>query len=317
MLQPPINALLAAGRRVLVAGAGGGFDVFCGLPLYFALQSAGKEVFLANLSFTTLALVKGHRPHPALVEVTADTEAPRAINYFPEGYLARWFRRRGEEVTVHCFERTGVVPLRQAYQGLVERSGIDTLLLVDGGTDSLMRGDEDGLGTPHEDVASLAASYELPLERKALLCLGFGVDTYHGVCHARFLEAVAELTREGAYLGAFSLTPEMPEVQLYREATRAVVADMPRHPSIVNSSILSAVEGHYGDHHATERTAGSILWINPLMGLFWCFRLEAVARRVLYLEEMKRTECFDEVRQVIVRWLALRPPPRPWDSIPV
>jgi hypothetical protein len=317
MLHPPIFAELAAARRVLVAGAGGGFDVFCGLPLYFALRSAGKEVHLANLSFTTLALVDGSRPHPALVEVTADTEEPRAINYFPEGYLARWFRRRGEEVTVYCFERTGVVPLREAYQGLLQRLQIDTLLLVDGGTDSLMRGDEDGLGTPHEDVASLAATDELPLERKLLICLGFGVDTYHGVCHARFLEAVAELTRAGAYLGAFSLTPDMPEVTLYREASAAVFAAMPRHPSIVNSSILSAIEGHYGDHHATERTAGSVLWINPLMALYWCFRLEAVARRVQYLDAMKSTESFDEVRDVIVRWLATRPEPRPWESIPV
>src|SRR5262245_36290058 len=293
MLHPPIFAELAAARRVLVAGAGGGFDVFCGLPLYFALRSAGKEVFLANLSFTTLALVDGHRPHPALVEVTADTEEPRAINYYPEGFLARWFRRRGDEVIVYCFERTGVVSLREAYAGLLARLGIDTLVLVDGGTDSLMRGDEVGLGTPHEDVASLAATYELPLERKLLVCLGFGVDAYHDVCHARFLEAAAELTRAGAYLGAFALTPDMPEVKLYREAAEAVFAAMPRHPSIVNSSILSAIAGQYGDHHATERTRGSVLFINPLMGLYWCFRLEPAARRVLYLDEMKRTESFD------------------------
>ncbi|MFF7988525.1 hypothetical protein ACFZDG_01885 [Kitasatospora xanthocidica] len=31
------------------------------------------------------------------------------------------------------------------------------VLLVDGGTDILMRGDEAGLGTPEEDMASLAA----------------------------------------------------------------------------------------------------------------------------------------------------------------
>lgn len=33
---------------------GAGFDICCGLPLYFALKDARKEVFLANLSFTSL-----------------------------------------------------------------------------------------------------------------------------------------------------------------------------------------------------------------------------------------------------------------------
>ncbi len=34
---------------------------------------------------------------------------------------------------------------------------IDCVILVDGGTDSLMRGDEKQLGTPTEDMTSIAA----------------------------------------------------------------------------------------------------------------------------------------------------------------
>jgi hypothetical protein len=81
---------------------------------------------------------------------------------------------------------------------------------------------------------------------------------------------------------------------------------MPRHVSIVNSSILSALEGHYGDHHASDRTVGSELWINPLMALYWCFQLEPVAHRVLYLDEMKQTNSFSEIHAVLHRWVALR-----------
>ena len=150
-----------------------------------------------------------------------------------------------------------------------------------------------------------------------LACIGFGIDHFHGVCHAHFLEAVADLTRAGAFLGAFSLTPDMPEAQMYRQASEAVFADMPHHVSIVNSSILSAVAGRYGDHHATERTAGSILWINPLMTLYWCFRLEAVARRCLYLDELRRTRSWIEVGGVIAAFRARCPNPRGWESIPV
>ena len=39
---------------MLVAGAGGGFDVYTGLPIYGRLRKLGKRVFLANLSFTNL-----------------------------------------------------------------------------------------------------------------------------------------------------------------------------------------------------------------------------------------------------------------------
>ncbi|HZQ23284.1 MAG TPA: hypothetical protein VFA89_10825, partial [Terriglobales bacterium] len=41
---------------------------------------------------------------------------------------------------------------------------------------------------------------------------------YHGVCHANWLENVAALASEGAFLGAIALLKSMPEVQLYLDA---------------------------------------------------------------------------------------------------
>ena len=93
-------------QNILIAGAGGGFDVFCGLPLYFGLQKAGKNVHLANLSFSDLTGSNGDRLSPALVEVTTETTGNEA--YFPELHLARWFRARCESTPVYCIENTGV-----------------------------------------------------------------------------------------------------------------------------------------------------------------------------------------------------------------
>jgi len=92
---------------------------------------------------------------------------------------------------------------------------VDTLVLVDGGTDSLMRGDEEGWARRMR-TSQHARCPRSAVERKLLACLGFGIDHYHDVCHYYFLEAVAELTRDGAFLGAFSLLDEMPSVQRYR-----------------------------------------------------------------------------------------------------
>ncbi len=62
--EPPLFAALEDSERILVAGAGGGFDVYAGLPLAFALMGLGKTVHLANLSFSALDLIgpatKGH-----------------------------------------------------------------------------------------------------------------------------------------------------------------------------------------------------------------------------------------------------------------
>jgi hypothetical protein len=70
----------------------------------------------------------------------------------------------------------GVQPLRAAYRYLIERLSIDVVVLVDGGTDILLSGDESALGTPVEDITSLAAAAGLVVAVKLVTCLGFGVD---------------------------------------------------------------------------------------------------------------------------------------------
>ena len=82
----------------------------------------------------------------------------------------------------------------------------------------------------------------------------------------------------------------MPEVRRYIEAVDHVNSIMSDHPSIVSSSIVSAIEGEFGNHHRNHRTEGSQLFINALMALYWCFRLDAVAERILYLKEIRETE---------------------------
>lgn len=54
---PPLFAALAPARSVLIAGAGGGFDVYAGLPLALALWHSGVQVHLASLSFSELELL--------------------------------------------------------------------------------------------------------------------------------------------------------------------------------------------------------------------------------------------------------------------
>jgi hypothetical protein len=298
VFEPPLLTQLRACRRVLIAGAGGGFDVYAGLPLYLGLRALGKEVHLANLTFTYLGETDAPRLAPNLAVVTPTVRG--ADGYFPERRLAEWLESNGHPARVYAFEKTGVRPLRDAYARLAREHALDAIVLADGGTDILLRGDEAGLGTPEEDMTSLAALAPLVATgdgglRGFVASLGFGIDAYHGVCHTHVLENLAALERSGGYLGAFSVTSAMPEGRAFVDAVRWAHERTPGRPSIVNGQIAAAVDGQFGDVHFTERTAGSTLFVNPLMALYFACDLGALAARSLYLPMLEGTETIFEV----------------------
>ncbi|MBO3737545.1 DUF1152 domain-containing protein [Actinoplanes flavus] len=302
LATPPLFAALSSARRVLIAGAGGGFDIYAGLPLALALWNNGTEVHLANLSFSELELIdRDAWISDQVVAVTAATTTPDW--YFPEGTLARWLAGQGLPSTVHAFPPLGVQTLREAYRFLVDRLDIDAIVLVDGGTDILCRGDENGVGTPVEDITSLGAVAGIDVPVKLVTCLGFGIDAYHGVNHVQVLENLAALDREGGYLGALSIPGASREAALYREAVADAQAATPDRPSIVNGQIAAAVGGEFGDVQFTRRTSGSTLFVNPLMAVYFTVDLDRLAARCLYLDRLENTV---GRRQVITRIEAFR-----------
>lgn len=302
---PFLERLEALPGRVLLAGAGGGFDIYSGIPIYAWLRASGREVVLANLSFTALRSSAAVEVFPNTFRVEPDTQGPAA--YFPEGYLAAFLQE-----PVVAFRREGVANLTRSYAWLVEAERIEAIVVVDGGTDSLMRGDEPDLGTPAEDLATLWAAHQTGLPA-LLAAIGFGIDRFHGVCHYYFLEAVAELTRQGAFLGTIHLLPDTPGVAMMDELCTYAFGRTD-HPSIVQSHILAAIAGEYGDVHPTPRTRGHEQWINPLMALYWTFELDAVVRRHLFLPALAGTETAAELaRALMLERAAITP--RPWRGL--
>jgi hypothetical protein len=300
LLEPPLFTRLRDARRILLAGAGGGFDIYAGLPLALALRAAGKEVHLANLSFADLyGLDLDVWPAPDVAAIRPGTDARG--DYFPERTLARWLELQGLPDTVYAFNRTGVQPLRAAYRALVELlGGVDAIVLVDGGTDILMTGDEHGLGTPEEDMASLAAVHGMTeIGQRLVVCLGFGVDAHHGVNHSLVLENLAALERDGAYLGCVSLPHDSREGALYLDAVAHARTETPTHPSIVNGSIAAALRGEFGDVRFTTRTRNSELFVNPLMSLYFSVDAVGLAERNLYLHRLEHTQLMRQISSII------------------
>jgi len=301
----PFYDELSDSKVILLAGCGGGYDIYSGIPLFINLREMGYTCYLWNLAFTSNETLNSPVFRSAsepliqnvLWKVTGNSNIDGRGDYFPEFYLSQFLQQNGIDNSIFTASKTGVTVLKLALQKIIDEYHIDTCIMIDGGTDSLMQGDEEGLGTPHEDMLSIKSLFDCKVNKKFLVCLGFGIDAFHDVCHSLYLENVAEMIREEGYLGVFTLMREMPEAELFEKAVKYAASQM--EPSIVQSSVMNAVLGKFGDVHFTTRTRGSKLFINPLMGMYWCFRLEVVAKHVKYLHRLENTKSFSEIDQEI------------------
>ena len=291
MITAPILKTLDQSKRILIAGAGGGYDIFGGIPLFFELNELGKEVHLANYSFTNLKKLPFAEPEesaPSLFQVFEDSSAEE--RYCPEAWLARWLRvETGKKLPIWCFEQTGVKPLQQAYKYLIDHLKLDTIILIDGGIDSILRGDESSIGTPAEDMTSLYTVQSVDVPTKLISCVGFGAELRDGICHEQALDRIAELTRVGAFLGTSSLVNQTDIGQKYRSAVEYVFEKQSEvRRSHIHSVIIEAMDGNYGQ-------IADNVWISPLLTMYWFFSLPEVADTHLFLAEIGWTEGLLEV----------------------
>ena len=289
-------------QSILISGAGGGFDIYSGLPIILLLLKKGLKVTVSNYSFTWLMETSSVEIFPNCYEIKEADYDKSGRNYFPERILKSWFTTKGFDINIYAFNRVGVQPLKEAYNYLIKEYSIDTVILVDGGTDSLMFGDEEGLGTPQEDSCSIVAVNESCCNHNYLTCLGFGVDDFHGVSHYRFLENVSRCIVNDAFLGTIHLLATMKEAMEYDDLVNFANKRMKGKESIVSTSISSSLKGNYGDYQVSKRTQGSELWINPLMTLYWNFDLDYIASELKYYDHIKESKTIGEVNNGILKF---------------
>ncbi|MEQ8676392.1 MAG: DUF1152 domain-containing protein [Aggregatilineales bacterium] len=315
-LNLPILDQLQDAQTILIAGAGGGFDIFAGLPIYFTLREMGKTVHLANYSFMDFKLACA-LDKPEIIEegLVMGTRGKTRLDlgYYPEAYLSQWFKAtRDEDMIVWMFPKMGVQAIKSAYQTLIAHlGGVDAIILVDGGVDSIMRGDEAGAGTLMEDTISTGAVQMLDdVPIKILACVGFGTEVEEAVCHHHALENIAALMMEKAFYGSCALAPQMDAFKQYESACRFAWEQPNRHKSHISTRIIPAVHGNFGNYAMYEEFRHSTGLISPLMSLYWFFESDAVTRRSLLLDDIRETYTFEEAFQIIARKrisMSLRP----------
>lgn len=328
-------------QKLLIIGCGGGYDIFCGLPIYFGqIRDSLDRPLLANYSFSNNELLKRGQQIggsesalykidassfelPSLAEfvkeisggqdipdwllkqlgVTKETYDMERCNgtsvngklYFPEYELSKELG-----VPVYAFHGDlGGFGVRVGIRALIALESVNTIIAVDGGTDSLMRGDEPSVGTPHEDMLTLSVidtlNKEIPTLKSYLYLLGYNIDRMHDVTNSSVQERILDLIKLGGFLGASHLLNDPQSAYSYMRVFERCSPEN----SWINSLVCASLVGRKEPISLLNR-GPSKLPISPFMAIYFGFDLPIVVSQKLWKMSMiaaSRTD--DEVCDLI------------------
>ncbi len=214
------DALLAATRRPLVIGIGGGGDVVGALATAEACrQQTGAEPVVGGVSWERRPI--DPQPGPRAEAEIADarplgegvlacrpeTRIAASSVRFAESRMAELLGEETVLVDVNRGPATLAGGLREAMAAL----DCDLLVLIDVGGDVLGHGHEQSLASPLCDAVLLAAGALLQAESRPAPALAgiFGIGCDGELTPAEVLERLAEVAAAGGLAGARGLTPSV------------------------------------------------------------------------------------------------------------
>jgi len=272
------------------------------------LMKLEKNVFIHSYSFGHISLIDKNalqiwkNPDVKLINATL---LPNK-EYDPELQMCAFLDLKYPDQAPHeiyaSYARDWCVPkLKSFYDFLVEKHNIDCIIIIDGGSDSLMKGDESGLGDPIEDAVSVMAANLIEKQiPKILLAVGVGSDRFNDVSDASTLRAIAEITRLGGFLGSISLEPNNAGLAFYSSCLHYIY-ERQTFRSVLSGVIVASAWGHHAFDVPSDMVAQTptpqdlpgmyrfpvglkriqpgqcYLW--PLMAHIWAFDVTVVAKR--------------------------------------
>ncbi|MBA2429095.1 MAG: DUF1152 domain-containing protein [Thermoleophilaceae bacterium] len=215
--------MLAAARRPLAIGIGGGGDVVGALATAEACRRAhGADPVVGGVAWERLVIdpepgprgvseIVGDvgRPAEAALLAGPDTRVAASGVLFGEAHMARFLGRD----TVLVDVLGGPVAVADGLAATARALGADLLVFVDVGGDVLGHGDEPGLASPLCDAVMLAAAARLATEPEGppVLAAVFAPGCDGELTLEEIAERVAEVAVAGGLAGARGLTPAVAE----------------------------------------------------------------------------------------------------------
>ena len=293
MFQTKVKTILDESKKILLCGCGGGYDIYSGMPIFCNYR---EKTVLGNITFAAPHLVRKitETPHDGYVKIDYKTCKDHLVDEYPGNYVPEYWLSKHVGQPVYIISPSGVQTLVKIFAKIIEDEGIDTIVLIDGGIDSMMFGDEEDIGTYSEDMATIVAVSTLPVT-KVLVTNAWGVEGL--VSHERYLENVATMIRQNGFLGAQFLEKDSPEGQFYIQTLEACFPEN----STINSSIHASITGQewtvphkflkkrYSDYEVNT-TFHLQDWVGcPLGGVYWFFDLDKVVENIVYKDMLLTT----------------------------
>jgi hypothetical protein len=211
-----LETLLKRGAHALVIGVGGGGDVVGALATARFLEFCGLRFTLGGLPWERfvydplpgprgLLEVRNTRAlHPYAWMVNGATHSHTGVR-FTETEMAALY---GWEV-LHIDINGGAVGALSGLEAAIASLGIDLVVGIDVGGDSLAHGEEKGLRSPLADAVMLAAFVELEKKGVPSLWGVFGYGSDGELTTDEIERALARIAEAGGLLGASALTPQI------------------------------------------------------------------------------------------------------------
>ncbi|HKN94257.1 MAG TPA: DUF1152 domain-containing protein, partial [Thermoleophilaceae bacterium] len=212
------EALMAAARRPLVIGMGGGGDVVGALATAEVCRLYnGAEPVLGGVTWERRVIdprpgprpieqIEGGEPLAACVVAAGpDTHAEEVV--FAESHMARYLGERTVLVDPH----PGSAAIADGLAEAADTLGADLIVLLDVGGDALAHGDEPGLASPLCDSLMLAAGARLQSMGRDVLAGVFGVGCDGELTPNEVMERVSEVAAAGGLAGVRGLTERVAE----------------------------------------------------------------------------------------------------------
>ena len=225
------DALLAATRRPLLVGVGGGGDVVGALAVAEPLARLhGARPVVGGTTWERI-VVDAHPGPRGLdqLDELAEHLGPGAALAGPRTHVAARGVRLAEartaeligEATLLVDPTGGPGAVVAGLEAALGRLGADALVLVDVGGDALAHGHEPGLSSPLCDAVLLAAGAELAERGLAVLGAVFGPGCDGELEPDEVLERVAEVAAGGGVAAGGTLTAPTAEMPIAHVPTEA------------------------------------------------------------------------------------------------
>jgi hypothetical protein len=212
------DALMAAARRPLVVGMGGGGDVVGALATAEACRIYnGAEPVLGGMTWERRVIdprpgpraideIEGGEPLSACVLAAGpDTRSGDVV--FAEAHMAHFLGERVLLVDPH----PGSAIIAEGLAEAADAVGADLIVLLDVGGDALAHGNEPGLASPLCDSLMLAAAARLQGSGRDVLAGVFGVGCDGELTVDEVMERVSEVAAAGGLAGVRGLTEPVAE----------------------------------------------------------------------------------------------------------